>query len=241
MSEGIEVIGYIRASADGKPEWSEDCVCEDAVYPNYDGDESMSMAICRLSDAQAIIARQAARIAELEQQRGGAANEREAFEARFPLHDMSRAQDEEGDTVYLDDWTQGAFIGWKARARLNPPGECVAEDGAGCICQACGTKYFHDLITPNDVWELIKPDGKAPGAGLLCPMCIVRRLGGIGWSAVHVIPNDQQTGECVAVPRELLDRVCWPVVTGSDRHTHAEAINELRALLAQQGKAVGDE
>lgn len=35
----------------------------------------------------------------------------------------------------------------------------------------------------------------------------------------------------VSVPRELLERVCWPVVSGSDRYTHSEAVAELRALL----------
>jgi len=40
----------------------------------------------------------------------------------------------------------------------------------------------------------------------------------------------------VSVPRELLERVCWPVVSGSDRHTHSEAVAELRALLASHGR-----
>jgi len=40
----------------------------------------------------------------------------------------------------------------------------------------------------------------------------------------------------VSVPRELLERVCWPVVSGSDRHTHSEAVAELRSLLASHGR-----
>jgi len=51
-----EIVGYLRASRDGKPEWSEDCICADPVYPNYDGDESISMAVVRLSDAQELAA-----------------------------------------------------------------------------------------------------------------------------------------------------------------------------------------
>ncbi|MNR54819.1 hypothetical protein D3C85_1750800 [compost metagenome] len=35
----------------------------------------------------------------------------------------------------------------------------------------------------------------------------------------------------VVMPMELLERICWPVASGSDQHTHAEAVNELRARL----------
>lgn len=49
-AEGVEVVCYLRATQDGKPEWSEDCVCEDAVYPNYEGDETFSMPMVRQSD-----------------------------------------------------------------------------------------------------------------------------------------------------------------------------------------------
>ncbi|GEM_PF-5327812 len=49
----------------------------------------------------------------------------------------------------------------------------------------------------------------------------------------------QSAPERVSVPVELLRRVCWPVASGSDRHTHSEAVAELRALLAshQRGEA----
>lgn len=46
----------------------------------------------------------------------------------------------------------------------------------------------------------------------------------------------QSAPERVSVPVELLERVCWPVVSGSDRHTHSEAVAELRALLASHGR-----
>ena len=70
----------------------------------------------------------AAELAELKAKMSGV-DERAAFEARFPLHDMSKRQDDDGDIVYLDDWTQGAFIGWQARAALSAPshGEQVRE------------------------------------------------------------------------------------------------------------------
>lgn len=47
----------------------------------------------------------------------------------------------------------------------------------------------------------------------------------------------EEPGECVAVPRELATRLCH-----TDYYTHLMARRELRnQLLAQQGKAVGDE
>lgn len=35
----------------------------------------------------------------------------------------------------------------------------------------------------------------------------------------------------VSVPRELLERICWSVISSSDLHTHNEAVRELHALL----------
>ncbi len=60
--EGVEPIGYI-AWRDGKPAWSEDCVCEDAVFPRDIEDDCTSMAIYPATTVSAL----QARIAELEQ------------------------------------------------------------------------------------------------------------------------------------------------------------------------------
>lgn len=46
----------------------------------------------------------------------------------------------------------------------------------GCRCQECGRHYKVDVMIPNRVWEMIKPDGKQEGAGLLCGVCIMRRV-----------------------------------------------------------------
>lgn len=65
----MPVIAYLRASKDGMPQWTEDCVCEDPVYPSDpDGSDEncISMPMVRKADADAVIASQAARIAELE-------------------------------------------------------------------------------------------------------------------------------------------------------------------------------
>lgn len=50
-AEGVvPVVCYLRAFQDGTPHWTEDCVCEDAVYPNHDDDETYSMPMVRQSD-----------------------------------------------------------------------------------------------------------------------------------------------------------------------------------------------
>jgi hypothetical protein len=49
-----------------------------------------------------------------------------------------------------------------------------------CKCQVCGRQYKVDLIVPDATWEKIKPAGKAPGAGLMCGMCIMERIEAMG-------------------------------------------------------------
>jgi len=78
----------------------------------------------------------------------GGVDERATFEARFPLHDMSKRQDDDGDVVYLDDWTQGAFIGWQARSALPAPesvgGVDVVEVVGVRITTDCFGSYIAD-------------------------------------------------------------------------------------------------
>ena len=45
-----------------------------------------------------------------------------------------------------------------------------------CTCNSCGDKYKVDIEVPNEIWEKIKPEGKAEGAGLLCGVCIFKHL-----------------------------------------------------------------
>lgn len=57
-----------------------------------------------------------------------------------------------------------------------------------CKCQECGHKYSLDLLIPDDLWEKIRPKGKSKGAGLLCGMCIIRKLEKlIGYSVFRCI------------------------------------------------------
>lgn len=59
----------------------------------------------------------------------GGVDERAEFEVRFHNLDLSKRQDDEGDTVYVDDLTQGAFIGWQARAALMAGAQSVPDHG----------------------------------------------------------------------------------------------------------------
>lgn len=63
----VPVICYLRATPDGTPEWSEDCVCEDAVYPNYDGDETVSMPLVRQADHLSALSAVTAELDRLQQ------------------------------------------------------------------------------------------------------------------------------------------------------------------------------
>ena len=49
-----------------------------------------------------------------------------------------------------------------------------------CKCQVCGKQYKIDIHVSDEVWEIIKPEGKPKGAGLLCGSCIVQRLEALG-------------------------------------------------------------
>lgn len=42
-----------------------------------------------------------------------------------------------------------------------------------CKCQQCGARFRVDIIVRDDLWERIKPKGKARGSGLLCGRCIM--------------------------------------------------------------------
>ncbi|WP_236235057.1 hypothetical protein [Pseudomonas tohonis] len=56
--------------------------------------------------------------------------EREAFEAWVnPAWSLEKHTDFEGDTVYVEDWVQGAWIGWQARAALSAPPAAGVPEG----------------------------------------------------------------------------------------------------------------
>lgn len=63
---------------------------------------------------------------------------------------------------------------WAGNVPKNVQIERFEDDG--CMCQGCGKRYKVDLSVPNELWEKIKPEGKAEGAGLLCGSCIMTRI-----------------------------------------------------------------
>lgn len=46
----------------------------------------------------------------------------------------------------------------------------------GCACQGCGQRYKVDVQVADDLWNRIRPQGKAEGTGLLCGCCIFSRI-----------------------------------------------------------------
>ncbi|MGQ7956492.1 hypothetical protein ACUTAF_02015 [Pseudomonas sp. SP16.1] len=81
--------------------------------------------------------------------------------------------------------------------------------------------YCHD----KKAWKQGKPKGPE-FIHLFTPLMTVAQH-----NRIVAALSLQQAG-AMSVPVELLRRVCWPVVSGSDRHTHSEAVAELRALLS---------
>jgi len=81
-----------------------------------------------------------------------------------------------------------------------------------CKCQGCGKQYRIDVGVPDEVWERIKPSGKAQGAGLLCGSCIMARLEAMGVYGSYelvesgsYIPQQRQpkTGPAAEAPQPL--------------------------------------
>ena len=51
----------------------------------------------------------------------------------------------------------------------------IRSNSEGCSCQSCRKVFTADLLVPDDVWEVIKPEGKPIGSGILCPTCVTTR------------------------------------------------------------------
>ena len=59
-----------------------------------------------------------------------------------------------------------------------------------CICQQCGKNYRVDLNIPDNIWEKIKPANKPVGAGLLCGVCIMKKIEDFGKYGVINVGDD---------------------------------------------------
>ena len=107
-----------------------------------------------------------------------------------------------------------------------------------------GVRCFHDLgaelIAPELLANLLavtsakaglpEPDFALDGGSQPCYYAeTVQRI-------VAALSAQQSAPERVSVTVGLLERVCWSVVSGSERHTHSEAVAELRAILASHGR-----
>lgn len=76
-------------------------------------------------------------------------------------------------------------------------------------------------MVPDEVWEKIKPEGKAEGAGLLCANCIMERIRKQGiWSAAQAFDVDDASPRAVQLHQRLrravrrMERI-WPPRTAN--------------------------
>jgi hypothetical protein len=72
----------------------------------------------------------------------------------------------------------------------------------GCVCQGCGRRYRVDVLVPDGLWSRIRPEGKAPDAGLLCGACIFTRIEELGEFYAFTMAEDEQRSDegCKALP-----------------------------------------
>lgn len=66
----------------------------------------------------------------------------------------------------------------KPERTTTPPTNETTDNG--CRCQSCGQYYRVDINVPDDLWDRIRPGGKAEGAGMLCGRCIMNRVEALG-------------------------------------------------------------
>ena len=88
---------------------------------------------------------------------------------------LSRSGDGARRVAALHEQARNGVSSDRLREQRN--GEQEEEEGLeGCQCQRCGDHFTVDLLVPDEVWERIKPEGKARGGGLLCGACIMTSI-----------------------------------------------------------------
>lgn len=65
---------------------------------------------------------------------------------------------------------------WIVSNRLEKLVRPMPAETDGCTCQECERKYKIDILVSNKLWERIKPQNKPEGSGLLCGICIIKKL-----------------------------------------------------------------
>ena len=53
----------------------------------------------------------------------------------------------------------------------------IIEENNFCTCDICGNEYKIDIIVPDKVWKIIKPENTVyPDGGCICGPCIIKRM-----------------------------------------------------------------
>ena len=56
-----------------------------------------------------------------------------------------------------------------------------------CVCQGCWDEFIVDINIPDHMWEIIKPENKPIGGGLLCGQCIIKAIEKLGYNSLELI------------------------------------------------------
>lgn len=95
-------------------------------------------------------------------------------------------------------WTMPAAVtGIRKLPTSDSPMALPSEDSLGLTvtwwvdimakCQVCRRRYRVDLSVPDALWNMIRPSGKAPGQGMLCGSCIMKRVDTLGRDALIAV------------------------------------------------------
>lgn len=91
----IKPIAYFSATKEGKIIWSEDCCCEDPVYPRHDDDDSVSLAVYSESSKQSLqqeVVHWKANHTDLKERLHVATHRTDLPSDRLPLFDKMKAE-----------------------------------------------------------------------------------------------------------------------------------------------------
>jgi len=95
----------------------------------------------------------------------------------------------------------------RGAATAAPSAHSNGPENEGCTCQVCGRKYRVDLLVSDELWERIKPAGKAEGAGLMCGICIMDAVERLGEFGVIYGDGTSDTAVCAADGWEEVETV----------------------------------
>lgn len=114
----------------------------------------------------------------------------------------------------------------RQRPKLDPRGD-------GCLCQRCGKRYKVDFYVDDYLWEVIKPEGKPEGAGLLCGRCIA--------DAIEVRDKFNYYTIINADPSEIKRAMRAEKIARELMQMLEDVLNDLAAVIAKAKEVLGDE